>query len=106
MRKQIKLLEYHSHFFAGFVDIVAFSGNGFPFESDLALGWFLQQIQTAEKGTLPRAAGADHNDDLSFGDFQVDPLQNVKLAELFMQIFNGDHWLSTSFRTDPKYGTV
>ena len=50
----------------------------------------LEQVDTAQERRLPGAGGADQADDLVLGDLQVDPAQDLVLAEGLVQILDLD----------------
>ena len=61
-------------------------------------GRFLQPVEAAQQRRLARARRADHEHQLALGHFQIDPLQDMKVAEMFMNIAcfdDGFHCLSS-----------
>ena len=103
-------LENHAHLLPVEVDVYFVGGDLHAFKDDLSLFRPLQQVQTAQKGALSAAAGADDRDHFSFGDVLGYAVQNredflVFQRKALMQINGFDqifsHWPSVSSQMRP-----
>ena len=59
---------------------VAFPGNGFALEQNLALLTVFQKIAAAQKGRLPRTRRADQRNHIAATRFDIDTLQHFERA--------------------------
>src|SRR5262249_2693764 len=53
----------------------------------------LEQVDAAQHRALARAARPDHADDLASGDIEVDPAQNLEIAEALVDPLQSQHRL-------------
>ena len=56
-------------------------GDHLAVEEDVAVVDLLEQVDAAQQGRLARAGGADHRDGLVLGDLEVDPVEDLSVAE-------------------------
>ena len=56
-------------------------GDHLAVEEDVAVVDLLEQVGAAQHRRLARAGGADHRDRLVLGDLEVDPVQDLAVAE-------------------------
>jgi hypothetical protein len=93
VREQVEALEDHADVAAQPGQLLALVGQPHPVDADLALLDGLQPVDGAAQRGLPRAGGADDDDDLAPADGEVDVLQHVELAEPLVDVVQHDQWL-------------
>ena len=69
-----------------------FAGQLLSIDVDMAAGGLFQKIHAAHRGGLARAGRPDDDQLFALGHFQVDILQNVKISEVFLHMFQLDHF--------------
>jgi hypothetical protein len=91
MREEIERLEDHVHFLAQPRHIGARRERIDAIDADAAGTRLLEQVQTAQEGTLARARGADHGDDLAARNVRADVTQHRDIAIALGQFFDMYH---------------
>ena len=86
---QVELLEHHGAVRAGHLQVVLL-GKRRAVDDDLATSGLLEIVHTADERRLTGAGRADDDDLLPFFDREVDVLQDVKVAEIFVQAADFD----------------
>ena len=70
---------------------VPLRGDLVALEEDAALLDRLEEVHAAKEGALPAAARADDDEHLAVRDAQVDPVEDVVVAEALVHAFEADH---------------
>ena len=88
MRKQFIALKDHPDLLADTRQIFAASVNRLSLQEDLSTLDRLQSIDASQKSAFPAAAWSDYNDDLTFMDAEIDPVQDHIVTELFHELLH------------------
>jgi hypothetical protein len=96
VRVEVEGLEDHADALAGVVDVGARVEHVDAVHDHLAGGRLLQPVEAAQQRRLARARRPDHEDQLALGDPEVDPLQDVKGAEMLVEAARVDRQLHLS----------
>ena len=95
--EQIKMLEYHSHVSAHFVNIGLGVRDILSVEPYFSAGGCLQQIQAAQESAFARSGRSHDHDLLSRVDMITDTTQHMVIFKFFVQVLNDYHSCAASF---------
>jgi hypothetical protein len=90
VREQVERLEDHPDLTAHSGDVANVIGELDAVHEDLATLVLLQAVDRPDEGRLAGPRGAEDDDHLAGPDGQVDPPQNVELAEPFVDVARND----------------
>src|SRR5690606_4394532 len=85
VREEVELLEDHPDAGAHGVDVAVRVEDVLALDTEGAAARFLEPVDRAQQGGLPRAGGADDTDDLALVHRQVDALEHLVVAEALAQ---------------------
>ena len=91
VRVQVELLEHHAGGLAHEPGLIL-PRQLLPVNVNMAAGGLLQKVHAAHRGGLARTGRPDDDQLFALGHFQVDILQNVKISEVFLHMFQLDHF--------------
>jgi hypothetical protein len=84
VREEVEGLEHHADVGAQVGQRLALLGQLLAVDGDRAGLVGLEPVDRAAQRRLPRAGGADEDDDLALADGEVDVLEDVQVAEVFV----------------------
>ena len=88
MREKVEMLKDHAHLFADFFDVLEVAGEFNPVDQNSPLLMFLEPVDAADQGRFSRAGRAADHDAFTPVNGQVDIVQDMQIAEPFMQAVN------------------
>ncbi|CNK98491.1 Uncharacterised protein [Mycobacterium tuberculosis] len=80
------MLEHHADALPHLVQLHALVGEVHAVDDDVPRRGLLELVQAAQQRRLARAGGADHGDDLTVLDREVDALEHLVVAERLVQV--------------------
>ena len=106
MRKQVVLLKHHADLQPEAAQVGMACVDALAVDADRSRIDALQSVERAQQRALSGTAAADDRDDLARFDIQIDTLQDVRRAELLVQLrdFNERH--GVSFRAHARCATT
>ena len=87
---EVELLEHHGGSPANQLGFVL-DRQLLAVDVDMAAGRLFQEIHAPYGGGLARAGGADDDQLFALLHFQIDVLQHMQVAEIFVDVFQFDH---------------
>lgn len=90
VRIQVELLEHHGAVRTGHLQVVLL-GERRAIDDDLTAGGLLQVIDAADERRLARPRRSDDDDLLALRDREVDVLEDMQVAEVFVQAVYLNH---------------
>jgi hypothetical protein len=100
MWEEIELLKDHPRLLPDIPDVTAVLACGFPgldlhpVDLDGPCRGLLQEVQAAQKGALATAGRPYDDDNFAKADIEIDALDDVQWAEIFVQAPDFDHFFS------------
>src|SRR5258708_896629 len=86
MREQVELLEHHADLAADRLDILRIRAQRDTGDDDLAALVLLQPVDAADHRRLPGAGRPADHDAFALVDLEIDVLEDVELAEPFVDM--------------------
>ena len=98
MRKEVELLEDHAHLASYAVQVCLLVCKVCSLEYYLSARRHLEHVHASEQCALAGARRSDYYHTLALVYMQVDPLQHLKIAEVFLKSLNVYHSEPASFQ--------
>ena len=93
VREEVELLEHHSDPLAHGRDVGSLAGDLLALEEDPPGVQRLEQVDAAQERALPASARADDRQHLARGDLEVDPFEDLVVAEALVDGLEPDDGL-------------